>query len=58
VLDTLDVAVTHLQPHDLIPGRGIVAATTTHDGYLFARFTNGNEARYLPTQHLTVHRTT
>lgn len=57
MLDTIpDLTPERLRAHDQIPGRGVVAATSTRDGYVYARFTNGNEARYRPGSTLTVHR--
>ena len=57
MLDTIpDLTPDRLHANDQIPGRGIVADTSTRDGYVIARFTNGNEARYQPGSRLTVYR--
>ena len=53
-----DMAPERLLAGDHVPGRGIVATTTTSGDHVVVTFTNGNSARYLTGQRVTVHRTT
>ena len=57
MLTTIDnLTPDRLQADDQVPGRGIVTTTIPHGDHVIVQFTNGNSARYRPTQHVTVHR--
>ncbi|MEO6090644.1 MAG: hypothetical protein ABIQ18_46835 [Umezawaea sp.] len=58
MLTTLAMTPQCLHADDQIPGRGVVTTTTPHGDHVIVQFTNGNAARYLPDQHLTIHRPT